>query len=138
MALIENGGEADPPKRKRGHPRKHAPEFYEACPIKRDRRTRSEIDGIKTEIVAILKADHPMTVRQVFCQLVTRGAIEKTEEQYQGTVIRLLTDLRLNRKVPFGWIVDESRRRREHQTYNSIVDAARDTAKFYRRNHELC
>jgi hypothetical protein len=36
---------------------------------------------VKDAVVAILNADHPMTVRQVFYQLVVRGAIEKTEEQ---------------------------------------------------------
>src|SRR5262245_4021446 len=55
-----------------------------ACPIKRPRRTRAEIDEIKSAIRAVLKADHPMTVRQVFYQLVVRNVIEKTEEQYQG------------------------------------------------------
>jgi hypothetical protein len=107
---------------------------YEACPIKRPRRTRAEIDEIRDAIKAILKADHPMTVRQVFYQLVARGVIEKTEEQYQGTVIRLLTEMRMDEEVSFDWIVDESRRRRENQTYDSIADAARDTARFYRRN----
>src|SRR5262249_18222755 len=82
----------------------------------------------------LISDDPPMTVRQVFYQLVTRGVIEKTEEQYQGTVIRLLTDMRLNGRIQFPWIVDESRRRRENQTYDSIADAARDTARFYRRN----
>jgi hypothetical protein len=38
-----------------------------------------------------------MTVRQVFYQLVVRNVIEKTEEQYQRTVIRLLTEMRM------GW-----------------------------------
>src|SRR5262245_63574564 len=75
-----------------------------------------------------------MTVRQVFYQLVVAGVIEKTEEEYQGTVIRLLTDMRMNDEVSFDWIVDESRRRRENQTYESIAAAARDTAKFYRRS----
>src|SRR5262245_20720364 len=75
-----------------------------------------------------------MTVRQVFYQLVVRGAIEKTEEEYQGSVIRLLTEMRIESKVSFDWIVDESRRRRITQTYNNIADAARDTAKFYRRS----
>jgi hypothetical protein len=107
---------------------------YGASPIKRDRRTRAEIDTIRDEIVAILKADHPMSLRQVFYQLVTRDAIEKTEEQYQGTVIRLLTELRLNGRVPFPWIVDDSRRSRVTRTFNSIADAARDTARFYRRS----
>jgi hypothetical protein len=107
---------------------------YRACSTKQARRTRAEIDEIKAAIVAVLKADHPMTVRQVFYQLVVRGVIEKTEEQYQGTVIRLLTEMRMDGRIPFDWIVDESRRRRENQTYNNIADAARDTAKFYRRN----
>jgi hypothetical protein len=107
---------------------------YRACPIKRSRRTKADIDEIKGAIIAVLGADNPMTVRQVFYRLVVDDVIEKTEEQYQGTVIRLLTDMRSNGEVSFGWIVDESRHRRENQTYNNIADAARDTAKFYRRN----
>ena len=82
----------------------------------------------------MLKADHPQTVRQVFYQLVVRNAIEKTEAEYQGTVIRMLTDMRLSGEVPWGWIVDESRRTRVTQTFNSINDALEDTAKTYRRS----
>jgi hypothetical protein len=107
---------------------------YRACSIKRARRTRAEIDDIKTAIKAALETDHPMTVRQVFYQLVVRDRIEKTEEEYQRTVIRLLTDMRMNGEISFDWIVDESRRRRVTQTYNSIADAARETAEFYRRS----
>jgi hypothetical protein len=107
---------------------------YRACPIKRPRRTAAEIDKIRGAITAVLKADHPMTVRQVFYQLVVRNVIEKTEEQYQGTVIRLLTEMRMAGSIPFAWIVDDSRRRIINRTYNSIADAARDTARFYRRN----
>jgi hypothetical protein len=75
-----------------------------------------------------------MTVRQVFYQLVVRGTIEKTEAEYQGTVIRLLTDMRMDRTIPFEWIIDESRRTRETQTFDTIADAVRDTARFYRRS----
>ena len=107
---------------------------YRACPTKKFRRSKADIDEIKSAIVEVLRADHPMTVRQVFYQLVVGDVIEKTEEQYQGTVIRLLTEMRMDGRVPFAWIVDESRRRRENQTYDSIADAARDTARFYRRN----
>jgi hypothetical protein len=46
------------------------------------------VTAIRDAIVDVIKDDPPMTVRQVFYQLVTRGVIEKTEEQYQGTVIR--------------------------------------------------
>ena len=107
---------------------------YRACSIKRSRRTKADIDEIKAAIKAVLKADHPMTVRQVYYQLVVRGVIEKTEEEYQQTVIRLLTEMRIEGNIPFNWLVDESRRRRITATYNNIADAARDTAKFYRRS----
>src|SRR5262245_41781312 len=111
-----------------------ATELYEACPIKRVRRTKAEIDAVRSAIIEALKADRPMTVRQIFYRLVVRNVIEKTEEQYQGTVIRLLTDMRMDGTLPFGWIVDESRRRIVNRTFNTIADAARNTAEFYRRS----
>jgi hypothetical protein len=107
---------------------------YVACPIKRDRRTKADIQAVRDDIKAVLSADHPMTVRQVFYQLVVRGTIEKTEAQYQGTVIRLLTEMRMDRTVPFSWIIDESRRTRQTETHDNISEAIRDTAKFYRRS----
>jgi len=111
-----------------------AAEAYESCSIRRSRRTKAEIGAIKTAIFEIVEDGQPMTVRQVFYQLVVRGAIEKTEEQYQGTVIRLLTDMRLAGELPFHWITDESRRRRITETYDSISEAVVATAKFYRRS----
>src|SRR6266536_1381541 len=98
------------------------------------RRTKADISDIKTAIGDILRDDHPMTVRQVFYQLVARGTIEKTEAQYQGTVIRLLTDMRIGGEVPFAWITDETRRTRITRTFDTIADAVNDTAKFYRRS----
>jgi hypothetical protein len=58
----------------------------DACgpwPTRRDRRSKDDIAAVKAAIVAVLEADHPMTVRQVFYQLVVRGAIDKTEGEYQ-------------------------------------------------------
>jgi hypothetical protein len=89
---------------------------------------------IRDAIVAVLKDDHPQTVRQVFYQLVTRSVIEKTEAEYQGTVIRLLTEMRLDGRVNWDWIVDESRQTRATQTFDSVADALDDTARFYRRS----
>jgi hypothetical protein len=98
------------------------------------RRTKAKIASIKDGIKDILRNDHPQTVRQVYYQLVVRDLIEKTEADYQGTVIRLLTSMRLDGAIPFAWIIDESRRRRITQTFNNIADAALDTAEFYRRS----
>jgi hypothetical protein len=107
---------------------------YRACPIRRSRRTRAAIDDIKRAIIEVVGEDPPMTVRQVFYQLVVRGVIEKTEAEYQGTVIRLLTDMRLAGEIEFSSIVDESRRCRITRTFDSITDAIERTAEHYRRS----
>ncbi len=107
---------------------------YRACPTSRARRTKDDIAAIRGTIHKVIKSDPPMTVRQVFYQLVSRGVIEKSEEQYQGTVIRLMTEMRLDGSLPYSWVVDESRRVRVTQTFNSIEDALEHTARFYRRS----
>jgi hypothetical protein len=107
-------------------------EIYMACSIKR--RTKAAIEIIRAAIYEILSEDHPQTVRQVFYQLVTRNVIEKTEKEYQGTVIRLLSEMRLADKISWDWIIDETRKGRVTQTYDNVTDALRDTAKFYRRS----
>lgn len=107
---------------------------YPACQIKRARRTKAEVQTIRDAIRSVLKADHPQTVRQVFYQLVTRAVIEKTEAEYQTTVIRLLSEMRLDGTVPWSWIVDESRRTRSTRTFDNIADALQHTAQYYRRS----
>lgn len=75
-----------------------------------------------------------MTVRQVFYQLVTRNVVDKTEDEYHRTVIRLMTDMRLDGSLPFDRVVDESRRVRITETYDSVGHAAEQCAKYYRRS----
>ena len=70
---------------------------YRPCPIKRARRSKVDIDSIKQAIIDVIEDDPPMTVRQVFYQLVTRGKIEKTEAQYHQVVIRLMTKMHSTR-----------------------------------------
>ena len=102
-----------------------------ACPT---RRSRHDMAAIRAAIRDVIGEDPPMTVRQVFYQLVSHGVIEKTEAQYQGTVIRLMTEMRLSGTLPYSWVVDESRRVRITQTYDNVRDAIEQTAKFYRRS----
>jgi hypothetical protein len=104
---------------------------YQACPT---RRTKAEIVAIRKAIKAVIGDDPPMTVRQVFYQLVARGVIEKTEAEYQSTVIRLMAEVRLEGGLRWDWVVDESRRVRLTETFDSITDAIESTAKFYRRS----
>jgi hypothetical protein len=107
---------------------------YRACSTKRSRRTKADVTAIRDAIIEVIEDDPPMTVRQVFYQLVARGVIEKTEEQYQGTVIRLMTEMRLSGELPFDWVIDESRRVRITRTYDGVADAIERTAQFYRRS----
>ncbi|WP_267424889.1 hypothetical protein [Methylobacterium sp. GC_Met_2] len=107
---------------------------YQACSIKRTRRSKSEVTDLKQVIYDIVEADQPMTVRQIFYQLVQRGLIEKSEAQYQQTVVRLLTSMRVAGELPFAWIVDHSRRRLVTSTYTSMTQAVEDTARFYRKS----
>ena len=94
--------------------------FYVASDIKRSRLTKAEMEVIRAAITDILSKDNPQTVRQVFYQLVARGVIEKTEGEYKRTVIRLLSEMRLDDQIPWDWIVDESRRTIQTQTFDSI------------------
>jgi hypothetical protein len=110
-----------------------AGETYRACPTRR-RRTKADLARLRQAIHDLVAEDPPMTVRQVFYRLVVAGAVEKTEVAYQGTMIRLLTEMRLDGDIPFAWIIDESRRRRLTRTYDNVADALEQTARFYRRS----
>jgi hypothetical protein len=103
----------------------------EHAPLK---RSRDEMDLIRQAILDVIADDPPMTVRQVFYQLVARGVIEKTEQQYQKTVIRLMTEMRLNGRLPYDQVVDMSRRVQNTETFDNVQDAIEHTAQFYRRS----
>jgi hypothetical protein len=101
---------------------------------RKQRRTRGDIQGVKDAIVAALKADQPMTVRQVFYRLVSAGAIRKTEGEYKQTVVRLLGEMRRSGEIPFGWIADNTRWQRKPATHHSLEAMLRRTAEVYRRS----
>src|SRR4051812_25721260 len=88
------------------------PSYYRACNFidlgqqKPARRTKADIAEIRRTIFDVVAANHPMTVRQIFYALTVAGAIEKTEQEYKGTVIRLLTAMRRAGELPYRWISD--------------------------------
>jgi hypothetical protein len=108
----------------------------EACRSRstKPRRTRSDIDVIKRTILEALQLDHPMTVRQVFYRLVSRGVIGKSEQEYKATVVRLLGEMRRSHEIPFGWIADSTRWMRKPRSHRSMDAALRKAAEFYRRD----
>jgi hypothetical protein len=91
------------------------------------------MDAIKQAIHQVLADTHPATVRQTFYQLVSRGAIAKTETEYKSTVVRLLTAMRRSGEIPFGWIADNTRWMRKPSSYSSLSDMLEQSQRFYRR-----
>jgi hypothetical protein len=109
-------------------------DVYVASYIKRPRRKKSEMAAIRDAIKDILSADNPQTVRQVFYALTVRGVIVKAEIEYQRTVVRLLSEMREAKQIPFEWIADNTRWQRKPSTFTGIESCLRSTAKFYRRD----
>lgn len=91
------------------------------------------MDTIREAILDVLSKDQPMTVRQVFYRLTSRGVIEKTEAEYKGTVGRLTVEMRRAGEIPFGWIADNTRWMRKPRTHSSLANALSLTAETYRR-----
>ena len=84
-------------------------------------------------ILSVVKEFQPMTVRQVFYQLVTRGVIDKTEAEYKTTVCRLLVQMRRDGELPFHWIADNTRWQRKPRTYGSLQSMLDNCHQTYRR-----
>jgi hypothetical protein len=107
---------------------------YQTSPIKRTRRTKAEMANIRKGLRAIVAADHPMTVRQVFYQAVVAGLIEKTEADYQNTVARLLLAMRRAGEIPYSSIADNTRWMRKPTTYAGLAEFIERHQNAYRRD----
>jgi hypothetical protein len=91
------------------------------------------MEDLKNGLWQIVADGAPMTVRQVFYQAVAQGLIAKTETEYNSSVVRLLTEMRLEGDVPFKWIIDNTRWQRKPRTYSGLRQALQETAPTYRR-----
>jgi hypothetical protein len=106
---------------------------YETSPIKRQRATKAEVEERREALLAIVADGRPMTVRQVFYQATVRGFVEKAESGYA----KVQTDLTLMRRageLPYHWLADNTRWQRKPRTFDSVEDALKATAQFYRKN----
>lgn len=104
-----------------------------ASSTKKRRRSRADMQAIRDAIYEVVAQYQPMTVRQVFYQLVSRGVLDKTEAEYKGTVCRLLADMRRSHEVPFDWIADNTRWMRKPNTYSGLESMLRYSQRTYRR-----
>jgi len=92
----------------------------------------------KTKIILdmageILAEHHPMTVRQVYYQLVSRQVIKNNRGQYQA-VSNALVWARKEEIIPWEWIEDRLRRPREVSMWDNLSDFGNTVLTAYRLN----
>ena len=105
---------------------------YPASPIKRQRATKAEVEARREALLDIIDDGKPMTVRQVFYQATVHGLVEKAETGYA----KVQTDLTLMRRageLPYDWLADNTRWQRKPYTFDSVLDALQETARFFRK-----
>ena len=81
----------------------------------------------------ILAAGYPMTVRQVYYQLVSRQVIKNNRSQYQA-VSNALANARREGIIPWEWIEDRLRRPRHVSMWSGLPAFAETCRRAYRRD----
>ena len=102
---------------------------YGSSPIKRLRRTKADVEQICQAIEQVLRRYQPMTVRQVFYQLVSLGVIAKAEAEYKTTG-RLLVRMRREGRIAYSAIADNTRWQRKPRTHADLNAALREAAEW--------
>jgi hypothetical protein len=79
----------------------------------------------------------PMTVRQVYYQLVAREIIPNRQSEYQN-VSRVLTTLRRNDHLPWNAIEDRTRRLIEKRGVTDLETHVEENAQYLFRGYDRC
>lgn len=107
---------------------------YRASPLKRVRRTKSELDVLDNQIIEVLSQDHPQSVRHVFYRMTDprlAASVEKSDRGYRHIQDRCVK-LRRSGRIPYGWFADLSRRGYFTHTYSSAADFITKMQSLYR------
>ncbi len=108
--------------------------LYRAGTIKRERRTNARIEQLDEQILAVLREDHPQSVRHVFYRMTNPRLpepVEKTDRGYRHVQDRMVK-LRRAKRLPFGWVTDATRRGFHTPTYRDESDFLRSMKEHYR------
>lgn len=81
----------------------------------------------------ILAEHHPMTLRQLYYQLVSSQVIKNNRGQYQAAS-RAIVDARCEGIIPWEWIEDRLRRPRTVSMWDDLQDFAQTALASYRRD----
>jgi hypothetical protein len=105
---------------------------YGASTKGRERWTHEQDRQVRNAIYESVAVERPATVRSVFYRVVSLGIIDKSEEHYRKIQRRVL-DMRRAGVLPYGWITDGTRYRRQLRAYDGLDQALAEVAQFYRR-----
>lgn len=109
-------------------------ETYRAGTIKRDRRTKDRMTALDAQIMAVLREDHPQSVRHVFYRMTDprlSEPVEKSDRGYRHVQSRCVK-LRRAGLIPYNWIADMSRQGYFTNTYSDAGDFIRQMGGLYR------
>jgi hypothetical protein len=102
----------------------------------RERRTKAELKQLDAQMLSVLVADHPQSVRHVFYRMTDPRLtvpVAKTEKGYKQ-VQRRLSKLRKEHVLRYDWITDMSRRGYFTNTFNDAAEFINSVAASYRGN----
>ena len=91
------------------------------------RRSKARMDQLRRQLQALLEADHPQSVRQVFFRMTDPGLPEPVARSFGGyiTVQRLLVRMRREGVVSRDWLITDTRGRRRGLDRGQREDAGR-------------
>jgi len=89
------------------------------------------------EIIDDLEEWHPLTVRQVYYQLVAKEIIGNSLSEYQN-ISRLLTRMRAEGLVPWSVITDRSRRMIDKRGTSNIEEHVRENMEYLFNGYNRC
>lgn len=95
----------------------------------RRKKTQEMIDAA----CEVLSEGHPMTVRQVYYQLVARHIIDNNRGRYQAVSNALVT-ARQGGEIPWEWIEDRMRKPRQVTMWEDLPDFVDAVRRSYRRD----
>jgi hypothetical protein len=102
-------------------------------PDKKPRRTKAQMEEMHATIEAIVEDEHPLTLRRLYYRLIGAGKIGKLETEYDN-VGEMLIYLRECGRVPWEWVVDNTRHWEAPTTFRSIGHGLRVIEDVYRRD----
>ncbi len=108
----------------------------------RGRSSRLQMIAMDYELWSLAEADsrhgeHPVTLRQVYYRAVARGLVAKDTKETKNAnyrkVCRHLGNMRERGELPWSWLADNARVRRQLTQHAGLTDALASWQRTYRR-----